>query len=77
MWLAARERARQSKALGAEMVRTDRNGPICQVLEDLRFQTLGENNGRVLMLLPLQGVEGASTIMEVKADEELRASLHI
>jgi FkbH-like protein len=52
-WLARRELGKGKAALAAELVKTERNQPICQVFEDLHFRPRGEENSRVLMELPL------------------------
>ncbi len=52
-WLARRELGKGKTALAAELVKTERNQPIRQVFEDLHFRSLGGDNGRVLMELPL------------------------
>jgi FkbH-like protein len=41
-WLAARERARGRSALRVGLVRTDRNGPLVKVFEELPFRQGGE-----------------------------------
>jgi FkbH-like protein len=48
-WLAGRARVSGAASLRAEMIRTERNQPIVQVFDDLRFRSLSEKNGRSLM----------------------------
>jgi FkbH-like protein len=70
-WLARRESGKGKAALGAELVKTERNQPIRQVFEDLHFRPLGAHNGRVLMELPLDQNAAREDIVAVEADQDL------
>jgi FkbH-like protein len=70
-WLAQRELGRGKAALAAELVKTERNQPIRQVFEDLHFQSLGSENGRTLMELPLNPNAQVEDIVAVEADQGL------
>ena len=52
-WLAWRELARGKHVLAAALVKTERNKPIRQVFDDLRFRPVWEQNGHCLLELPL------------------------
>jgi predicted enzyme involved in methoxymalonyl-ACP biosynthesis len=65
---AGREAARGKNVLLTELIRTDRNEPIRQVFEDLRFRTLTEEGAFSLMEWPLDPERELRDLMEVEAD---------
>lgn len=70
-WLATLEQARGHQTLGAAVVRTERNQPIAQVFDDLRFQSVGQNNGTDFMELPLAGPVLVGEIVRIQPDAEV------
>jgi predicted enzyme involved in methoxymalonyl-ACP biosynthesis len=73
-WLAGRERARGSRALVAQIVKTERNHPIVQVFTDLRFRPLGQRRGITLMDLPLDASLPSGGIVAVDPEPELQVA---
>jgi FkbH-like protein len=73
-WLAGRERARGSLMLAAKVVKTERNQPIRQVLDDLRFSTAGQGERGDLMELPVQELAGVDSTVMVETEAELEFS---
>lgn len=72
-WLATRERARGKDVLCAELVRTDRNKPLLQVFDDLRFATKRSEDRRDLLELPLDPPMAMGDIVSLEVDEGLRS----
>jgi len=71
-WLAGRERARETQALIAEIVKTERNHPIVQVFADLNFRPLGQRDRATLMELPLDAPLPPGDIVTVEPEPELQ-----
>ncbi len=67
-WLAERERARGATRLEAELVRTPRNGPLRQVLEELPFGVVEQSDERTLLSMDLAALEPPSGIVLVESE---------
>jgi FkbH-like protein len=65
-WLASRERARGCDRLEAELVVTSRNGPLVAVFDDLRFERVQTDGGRVLLVLALSVAPAADEVVSVE-----------
>jgi FkbH-like protein len=68
-WLAVREGARGAPALRAQLVRTERNGPLVQVLEELPFAAVEEDGPRRLLEMPLDSPR-VDDVIELRDDVE-------
>jgi len=73
-WLATREVARGKNVLLAQLVKTDRNGPIRQVFEDLRFEIVREEGGHCLMQRSLRDKIEHGNIVSVETEPALQTS---
>src|SRR4029450_2217813 len=54
-WLAERAKAKGQRTLEAELVKTERNGPLRSVFESLPFAIVEENDRAVRMRVPVGG----------------------
>jgi FkbH-like protein len=70
-WLASVEQARGHQVLAAAAVRTERNQPIVQVFDDLRFHAVGQDKGFDFMELPLDGTLLVGEIVKIQTAAEL------
>jgi len=64
-WLAERERRRGGDILGAELVLTERNGPLVKVFEDLPFKRLAEQGAGVTLEMALGSPIPMQDVIEV------------
>jgi len=52
-WLADREIGHKKKGLETKLIKTERNGPLLRVFDELPFETLQENSEYVVMRMSL------------------------
>jgi FkbH-like protein len=69
-WLVRRVLDGQGHRLRAQIVKTERNKPIVQVFDDLRFQLVLEEAGRSIWQLDCLGSQPSDSIVTVEASTE-------
>jgi FkbH-like protein len=67
-WLAERAKAKGQRTLEAELVKTERNGPLRSVFESLPFAIVEENDRAVRMRLPLDRMNGTNDVVHAVVD---------
>jgi FkbH-like protein len=67
-WLRSHEFSRGYKVLGAELIKTRKNGPLVKVFNDLPFSIIGETDEKISMVISAQNLKESEQIITIIDD---------